>query len=236
LDLKLKLHGGEETLGLALFCLFLLSQLLLGLGLLEGVRGAHHLARGLLLKKLFFLVDFVDLLCASMDYGVRVVLRRVSEGRLVALGGLLLGLRIVVIVLEDAGEPAVDVVGFVRGVLALADDLELQEQLALEAVVGPLEELLVHVGEFELELLQVVYAQDEHVAVLDRLHCEPPHHVAALEGAGVEANLQGQHVLLHSDVDVPEVLSCLHHEVDLVVVTREHISGRAFDEEVYYES
>ena len=85
MDLELKLDGGEETLGLALFCLFLLSQLLLGLRLLKGVRGAHHLARGLLLNELLFLVDFVDLLRASMDYCVRVVLRRVSEGRLVAL-------------------------------------------------------------------------------------------------------------------------------------------------------
>lgn len=124
LDLELQLYGGEETLGLALFGLFLLSQLLLGLGLLEGVGGAHDLAGYLLLNKLLLFVNFVDLLSASVNDRVRVVLRRVCEGRLLALGWLLL--RLVVVVLEDASEAAVDVVGLVRGVLALADDFQFQ--------------------------------------------------------------------------------------------------------------
>lgn len=83
--------------------------------------------------------------------------------------------------LEDASEPVVDVIRFVRRVLALTNNLELEEQLALEPVVGALEEFLVHIGELELELLEIVNSKDKHVTVLNRLHRETPDHVATLE-------------------------------------------------------
>ena len=42
--------------------------------------------------------------------------------------------------------------------------------------------------------------------------------------------------MLNSNVDMAEVLSSLHHQIDLVVVARKDVSSGSFDQEVDYSS
>jgi len=59
----------------------------------------------------------------------------------------------------------------------LLNNFHLENELFLKALIGTLEELIVHVREFQAHFLHFINCEDEHLTVVEGLNSETPDHV-----------------------------------------------------------